>query len=59
MVASRNRSCARRTKWAVVQGSEVVHAPGEFPEYGPPHYATYFLDPHGFMIEVVCHDAED
>ncbi len=24
-----------------------------------PHYATYFLDPHGFMLEVVCHSAEE
>jgi catechol 2,3-dioxygenase-like lactoylglutathione lyase family enzyme len=42
-------------RWAIEQGSEVVHAPREFPEYGPPHYATFFLDPHGFMLEVVCH----
>jgi catechol 2,3-dioxygenase-like lactoylglutathione lyase family enzyme len=44
--------------WATDNGSEIVHAPREFPEYGQ-HYATYFLDPHGFMLEVVCHDAAD
>jgi catechol 2,3-dioxygenase-like lactoylglutathione lyase family enzyme len=44
--------------WAVAQDAEVVHAPREFPEYGE-HYATYFLDPHGFMLEVVCHSAEE
>jgi hypothetical protein len=41
--------------WAVGQGSEIVHAPREFPEYGE-HYATFFLDPHGIMLEVVCHE---
>jgi hypothetical protein len=25
----------------------------------PEHYATYFLDPHGFTLEVVCHRAEE
>jgi catechol 2,3-dioxygenase-like lactoylglutathione lyase family enzyme len=39
-------------EWAVARGSEVVHAPRDFPEYGR-HYATFFLDPHGFMLEVV------
>jgi catechol 2,3-dioxygenase-like lactoylglutathione lyase family enzyme len=40
-------------EWAVAAGAEVVHAPRDFPEYGE-HYATFFLDPHGFMIEAVC-----
>jgi catechol 2,3-dioxygenase-like lactoylglutathione lyase family enzyme len=44
--------------WAVAHHAEVVHEPREFPEYGE-HYATYFLDPHGFMLEVVCHSAEE
>ena len=44
-------------EWAVAQGAEVVHAPREFPEYGT-HYATFFLDPHGFMLEAVCFEAE-
>ena len=35
-----------------------IKEPREFPEYGE-HYATYFLDPHGFMLEVVCHGAEE
>ena len=43
--------------WAVARGSEVVHAPRDFPEYGR-HYATFFLDPHGFMIEAVCFEPE-
>ena len=44
-------------QWAVGKGAEVVHAPREFPEYGT-HYATFFLDPHGFMLEVVCFTAD-
>ena len=43
-------------EWAMRQNTEVVHAPRQFPEYGQ-HYATYFLDPHGFMLEVVCHSS--
>ena len=38
--------------WAVGQGSEIVHAPRDFPEYGR-HYATFWLDLHGFMLEAV------
>jgi catechol 2,3-dioxygenase-like lactoylglutathione lyase family enzyme len=44
--------------WAVTKNGEIVHQPREFPEYGE-HYATYFIDPHGFMLEVVCHDADE
>ena len=43
--------------WAVEHDAEVVHEPRDFPEYGQ-HYATYFLDPHGFMLEVVCHSPD-
>jgi catechol 2,3-dioxygenase-like lactoylglutathione lyase family enzyme len=38
--------------WAVAHDAEAIHEPCEFPEYGE-HYATNFLDPHGFMLEVV------
>jgi catechol 2,3-dioxygenase-like lactoylglutathione lyase family enzyme len=46
---------------ALVQelGSTVVHAPRDFPEYPPPYYATFWLDPHGFMLEAVCHYDRD
>ena len=40
-------------EWAIAQGCEIVHAPRDFPEYGA-HYATYWLDPHGIMLEAVC-----
>jgi hypothetical protein len=33
----------------------VLHAPQEFPEYAPPYFATFWLDPFGFMLEAVCH----
>ena len=36
-------------------GSTVLHEPREFPEYPPPYYATFWEDPHGFMLEAVCH----
>ncbi|MGK2948048.1 MAG: VOC family protein [Acidimicrobiales bacterium] len=41
--------------WATTAGSEVVHEPRPFPEYPPPYYATFWLDPFGLMLEVVCH----
>jgi catechol 2,3-dioxygenase-like lactoylglutathione lyase family enzyme len=36
-------------------GSEVLHDPQEFPQYAPPYYATFWLDPFGIMLEAVCH----
>jgi catechol 2,3-dioxygenase-like lactoylglutathione lyase family enzyme len=41
--------------WARRVGSEVIHEPRDFPEYPPPYYASFWLDPFGLMIEVVCH----
>jgi len=40
-------------------GGGVVHAPREFPDYPPPYYATFWLDPWGFMLEAVCHYDRD
>ena len=45
-------------EWAIGQGAEIVHAPRDFPEYGT-HYATFFLDPHGFMLEAVCFESDE
>jgi catechol 2,3-dioxygenase-like lactoylglutathione lyase family enzyme len=39
----------------VALGSEILHAPREFPQYPPPYFATFWLDPFGFMLEAVCH----
>jgi catechol 2,3-dioxygenase-like lactoylglutathione lyase family enzyme len=41
-------------EWVVARGDEVLNEPKPWPEYGQNFYATYFLDPHGFMLEVVC-----
>ena len=43
--------------WALAQAAEILDAPAEFPQYRQ-HYATYWLDPHGFKLEVVCHGPE-
>lgn len=45
-------------EWAVAHDAEIVHAPREFPEYGQ-HYATFWLDPHGFMLEAYSFAPED
>jgi catechol 2,3-dioxygenase-like lactoylglutathione lyase family enzyme len=34
---------------------EVLHPPQEWPQYPPPYFATFWLDPFGFMLEAVCH----
>ena len=37
---------------AVGAGSESLHAPRQWPEYGADYYAAFFRDPDGFRIEV-------
>ena len=37
---------------AVAAGGEVLHPPRLWPEYHAAYYATFFLDPDGFRIEV-------
>ena len=50
------RTAVRRVHERVVDlGSEVLHVPREFPQYPPPYFATFWLDPLGFMLEAVCH----
>lgn len=44
---------------AVELGSEVLHEPQNFPQYPPPYYATFWLDPFGLMLEAVCHHDRD
>ena len=53
MVESRAAVHAVHAK-AQVLGSEVVHPPRLFPQYRPYYYATFWLDPEGFMLEAVC-----
>jgi catechol 2,3-dioxygenase-like lactoylglutathione lyase family enzyme len=50
------RSAVRAVHAHVVEiGSEVVHEPQVFPQYPQPYFATFWLDPFGFMLEAVCH----
>jgi catechol 2,3-dioxygenase-like lactoylglutathione lyase family enzyme len=46
-------------KWASDRGHEIVHAPRLFPEYHERFYATFFLDIHRFMLEVVTYEVTD
>lgn len=41
--------------WAQNRECAIVEEPREFPEYPPPYYATFWLDPFGLMLEAVCH----
>jgi catechol 2,3-dioxygenase-like lactoylglutathione lyase family enzyme len=40
-------------------GSTVLHEPHEWPQYPPPYFATFWLDPFGIMLEAVCHHDRD
>ena len=53
MVESRSAVHAVHAKVQVL-GSEVIHPPRQFPQYRPNYYATFWLDPDGFMLEAVC-----
>ena len=37
---------------AVAAGAPILHAPRLWPVYHPDYYATFFLDPDGFRLEV-------
>ncbi len=39
---------------ASAAGAEILHAPRTWPQYHPAYYATFFLDPDGFRIEVAA-----
>ncbi len=45
-------------QWARARDATILHEPREFPEYGEHCFATYWLDPHGFKLEAVCHTPE-
>jgi catechol 2,3-dioxygenase-like lactoylglutathione lyase family enzyme len=40
---------------AVSAGTEVLHAPREWPEYHPGYYAVFLRDPDGHNVEAVHH----
>jgi len=37
---------------ALAAGAEILHPPRRWPEYHEDYYATFFLDPDGFRLEV-------
>lgn len=39
---------------AVAAGAEILHVPQLWPVYHPGYYATFFLDPDGFRLEVAA-----
>jgi catechol 2,3-dioxygenase-like lactoylglutathione lyase family enzyme len=43
---------------SVTLGSETLFAPKLFPEYHENYYASFWFDPHGFLLEIVCHKPE-
>ncbi|AQR63323.1 glyoxalase/bleomycin resistance/extradiol dioxygenase family protein [Brevundimonas sp. LM2] len=43
---------------ALAAGGTDNGAPGLRPHYGPTYYAAFVIDPDGFNIEAVCHDAD-
>jgi catechol 2,3-dioxygenase-like lactoylglutathione lyase family enzyme len=54
------RTAVRAVHQRVVElGSRVLHPPRPFPQYPPPYFATFWLDPFGFMFEAVCHHDRD
>jgi catechol 2,3-dioxygenase-like lactoylglutathione lyase family enzyme len=56
----RTRSAVRTVHAAAAElasqfGGRVLHEPQVFPQYPQPYFATFWLDPWGFMLEAVCH----
>lgn len=41
------------TKKALELGSEILFSPRLFPQYHENYYASFWFDPHGFLLEVV------
>ena len=39
---------------AIALGSEVLFVPKMFPQYHENYYASFWFDPHGFLLEIVC-----
>jgi catechol 2,3-dioxygenase-like lactoylglutathione lyase family enzyme len=46
-------------EWACARRAVILDEPREFPQYGEHCFATYWLDPHGFKLEAVCHSPEE
>ena len=52
---SRAEGCAA----ARAAGAEILHAPGQHPEYHPGYYGVFFRDPDGNNVEAVFHAPAD
>jgi diamine N-acetyltransferase len=50
--AGSRRDVERAYAAALAAGAEVLHPPRPFPAYAEGYYATFFLDPDGFRVEV-------
>jgi catechol 2,3-dioxygenase-like lactoylglutathione lyase family enzyme len=46
-------------EWARAREAVILDEPQEFPQYGEHCFATYWLDPHGFKLEAVCHTPDE
>jgi catechol 2,3-dioxygenase-like lactoylglutathione lyase family enzyme len=44
---------------AVALESRILYAPRLFPQYHANYYASFWFDPHGFLLEIVCHKPTD
>lgn len=44
-------------KHVVSEGGEIVRPPGIYAQYHSEYYAVFWLDPHRFLLEAVCHTA--
>ena len=44
---------------AVELGSEILYTPRLFPRYHENYYALFWFDPHGFLLEIVCHRPDE
>ena len=39
-------------------GGRILFSPRLFPQYHETYYASFWFDPHGFLLEIVCNKAE-
>ena len=46
-------------QWARAREAVILDEPRAFPQYGEHCFATYWLDPHGFKLEAVCHSPDE
>jgi catechol 2,3-dioxygenase-like lactoylglutathione lyase family enzyme len=43
---------------ALELNSRILFSPRLFPQYHENYYASFWFDPHGFLLEIVCNKAE-